>query len=82
VFREHWWVSRPDVITLPLPYITESLPHPAALSAGDVISGQRQGEAITIAAARGLVPAYATALAARARLRAAQATITGNTSLL
>jgi hypothetical protein len=39
-------------------------------------------EAITIAAPRGLVPAHAAALAARARLRAAQATTTGNPDAL
>jgi tetratricopeptide (TPR) repeat protein len=54
-----------------------------AQATGDLAAADRHlAEAISIAAPRAMVPARATALAARARLRAAQATATGNTSLL
>jgi tetratricopeptide (TPR) repeat protein len=53
-----------------------------AQATGDLDTAQRHlAEAITIAAPRSLIPAHATALAARARLRAAQATA-GNTDAL
>jgi tetratricopeptide (TPR) repeat protein len=64
--------------------LAEALPRLAAydLATGDLDTAQRHlAEAITIAAPRGLIPAHATALAARARLRAAQTT-TGNTDAL
>ena len=60
--------------------LAEALPGLAscAQAADDLDTAQRHlTEAITIAAARGMIPAHAAALAARARLRAAQAT-TGN----
>jgi tetratricopeptide (TPR) repeat protein len=63
----------------------EALPSLAAVAqaAGDLDTAQRHlAEAITIAAPRALIPAHATALAARARLRAAQATATGDTDAL
>ena len=48
-----------------------------AQAAGDLeAAGRHAAEAITIAAPRGLVPAHCAALAARARIRAAQATAT------
>jgi tetratricopeptide (TPR) repeat protein len=54
-----------------------------ARAAGDLdAAGRHLAEAITIAAPRGLIPAHAAALAGRARLRAAQATATGNTDAL
>jgi tetratricopeptide (TPR) repeat protein len=65
--------------------LAEALPSLAAFAqaTGDQGAAERHlGEAITIAAPRGLIPAQATALAARARLRGAQATATGNTGLL
>jgi tetratricopeptide (TPR) repeat protein len=53
-----------------------------AQATGDLDTAERHlAEAIAIAAPRGLIPAHVTALAARARLRAAQAT-TSNTSAL
>jgi tetratricopeptide (TPR) repeat protein len=64
-------------------YLTElagALPALAACAqaAGDLDGAQRHlADAITIAAPRGLIPAQATALAGRARLRAAQTTATG-----
>ena len=45
-------------------------------------AGHYAAEAITIAAPRGLVPAHCAALAARARIRAAQATATADPDLL
>src|SRR5215831_2634756 len=65
--------------------LAEALPVLAAYAqaTGDMDAAERHlAEAITIAAPRGLIPAHATALAARARLRAAQATATGNTDAL
>lgn len=62
----------------------EALPDLAACAraAGDLEAAERHlAEAITIAAPRSLIPAHASALAGRARLRAAQAT-TGNTNAL
>jgi hypothetical protein len=54
-----------------------------AQATGDLATAERHlAEAITIAAPRALVPTHATALAARARLRAAQAATTGNTDTL
>jgi tetratricopeptide (TPR) repeat protein len=64
--------------------LAEALPILAACiqATGDLGTADRHlAEAITIAAPRIMVPAHATALAARARLRAAQAT-TGNTDAL
>ena len=53
-----------------------------AQASGDLAAaGRHLAEAITIAAPRALIPAHATAMAARARLRAAQATA-GNTDAL
>src|SRR5262249_51218464 len=53
-----------------------------AQATGDLGTAERHlAEALTIAAPRALIPAQATALAARARLRAAQAAI-GNTDAL
>jgi len=50
---------------------------------GDLGTADRHlAEAITIVAPRALIPTYITALAARARLRAAQATATGNPDAL
>jgi tetratricopeptide (TPR) repeat protein len=50
---------------------------------GDLDAAERHlAEAIAIAASRGLVPAQSAALAARARIRAAQATATTDQSLL
>jgi tetratricopeptide (TPR) repeat protein len=66
-----------------LPELADALPGMAACTqaTGDLDSAERHlAEAITIAAPRALIPAHATALAARARLRAAQAT--GNTDAL
>ena len=69
-------------------YLTElaaALPALAACAqaAGDLdAAGRHLAEALTIAAPRALIPAYTTALAGRARLRAAQATITGGTGPL
>ena len=69
-------------------YLTEladALPPLAvwAQATGDLGTAERYlAEAITIAAPRDLIPACATALAARARLRAAQATATGNLDAL
>ncbi len=63
--------------------LAEALPGLAACAqaAGDLGTAARHlAEAITIAAPRGLIPAHATALAARARLRAAQTT--GNADAL
>ena len=62
--------------------LAEALPGLAACAqaSGDLeAAGRHLAEAITIAAPRGLIPAHASALAARARLRAAQATATGDT---
>ena len=54
-----------------------------ARAAGDLeAAGRHAAEAITIAAARGLVPAHCAALAARARIRAAQATATADPDLI
>jgi tetratricopeptide (TPR) repeat protein len=54
-----------------------------AQATSDLETAQRHlAEAITIAAPRALIPVHATALAARARLRAVQATTTGSTGLL
>jgi tetratricopeptide (TPR) repeat protein len=54
-----------------------------AQAIGDLDAADRHlGEAINIAAPRALIPAHATALAARARLRAVQATTTGNSDAL
>jgi tetratricopeptide (TPR) repeat protein len=64
--------------------LVEALPCLAAWAqaTGDLDAAERHlGETIAIAAPRGLVPARASALAARARLRAIQAT-TGNTDAL
>ncbi len=64
--------------------LAEALPSLAAcaLATGDLDTAQRHlAEAITIAAPRALILAHTSALAARARLRAAQAT-TGNTGPL
>jgi tetratricopeptide (TPR) repeat protein len=64
--------------------LAEALPSMAACAqaTGDLGAAERHlAEAITITAPRGLVPAHATALAARARLRAAQATA-GNRNAL
>jgi hypothetical protein len=64
--------------------LAETLPSLAAWAqaTGDLGTAQHHlAEAITIAAPRSLIPAQATALAARARLRAAQATI-GNPDAL
>lgn len=69
-------------------YLTElagALPDLAAcaLATSDMGAAERHlTEAITIAAPRGIIPAHTTALAARARLRAAQATGTGNADAL
>jgi tetratricopeptide (TPR) repeat protein len=68
-----------------LPELAEALPGLAAYAqvAGDLDAAERYlAEALTIAAPRGMIPAQAAALAARARLRAAQAANTGNTNLL
>jgi tetratricopeptide (TPR) repeat protein len=68
-----------------LPDLAEALPVLAACTQarGDLdAAGRHLAEALTIAAPRALIPAYATALAARARLRGAQATATGNTDAL
>jgi len=65
--------------------LAEALPALAACAqaTGDLDAAELHlAEAITIAAPRALIPAHATALAARARLRAAQATATGNTDAL
>jgi len=65
--------------------LADALPSLAASAqaTGDLDTARRcLAEAIKIAAPRGLVPAQATALAARARLRAAQATTTGSTDVL
>jgi tetratricopeptide (TPR) repeat protein len=64
-----------------LPDLAEALPNLAACAQaiGDLdAAAGHLAEAITIAAPHALIPAHATALAARARLRAAQATTTGN----
>jgi hypothetical protein len=64
--------------------LAQALPGLAAWAqaAGDLdAAGRHLAEAITIAAPRALIPARATALAARARLRAAQAA-TGNADAL
>jgi tetratricopeptide (TPR) repeat protein len=64
--------------------LAEALPGLAACAqaTGDLeAAGRHLAEAITIAAPRALIPAHATALAGRARLRAAQAA-TGNTDAL
>ena len=54
-----------------------------ARASGDLDAADRYAtEAITIAAPRGLVPAQAAALAARARIRAAQATAAADPDLL
>jgi tetratricopeptide (TPR) repeat protein len=61
--------------------LAEALPDLAACAqaAGDLSTAQRYlAEAKTIAAPRGMIPACATALAAQARLRAAQANTLGN----
>jgi tetratricopeptide (TPR) repeat protein len=65
--------------------LAEALPILAACAqaTGDLGAAERHlAEAITIAAPRSMVSAHATALAGRARLRAAQATATGNSRLL
>jgi hypothetical protein len=65
--------------------LAEALPSLAAYAqaTGDLGTAERRlAEAITIAGPRTVIPAQATALAARARLRAAQATTTGNTDAL
>jgi tetratricopeptide (TPR) repeat protein len=65
--------------------LAEALASLAACSqaTGDLGAAYRHlAEAITIAAPRALIPAQATALAARARLRAAQATASGNADAL
>ena len=65
--------------------LAEVLPSLAACAqaCGDLAAaGRYLAEAITIAAPRGLIPAHATALAGRARLRAAQAVATGNVDAL
>jgi tetratricopeptide (TPR) repeat protein len=65
--------------------LADALPNLAACAqaTGDLDTAARHlAEAITIAAARALIPSHATALAARARLRAAQATATGTTGPL
>jgi tetratricopeptide (TPR) repeat protein len=65
--------------------LAEALPSLAACAqaTGDLDTAERYlAEAITIAAPRAPIPAHATALAARARLRAAQAMVTGNTDAL
>ncbi len=65
--------------------LAEALPGLAACAqaCGDLAAaGRHLAEAITIAAPRGLIPAHAAALAARAQLRAAQATATGNSDAL
>jgi tetratricopeptide (TPR) repeat protein len=64
-----------------LPDLAEALTSLAdcAQATGDLDTAARHlAEAITIAAPRGMIPAHATALTTRARLRAAQATTTGN----
>ena len=54
-----------------------------ALAAGDMDAADRHAtEAITIASPRGLIPAHADALAARARIRAARATGRGRSGLI
>ena len=54
-----------------------------AQAGGDLDAAERHAaEAITIAAPRGLVPAHSAALAARARIRAAQAAATADPDLL
>ena len=54
-----------------------------ALASGDPDAAERHAaEAITIAAPRGLIPAQSAALAARARIRAAQAAATAGPDLL
>jgi tetratricopeptide (TPR) repeat protein len=68
-----------------LPDLAEALPSLAACAqaTGDLDSAEHHlTEAITIATPRALIPARATALATRARLRAAQATATGNSDAL
>jgi hypothetical protein len=65
--------------------LAEALPGLAACvqATGDLEAAERHlAEAIAIAAPRHLIPACATALAARAQLRAAQATTTGDTEAL
>jgi len=65
--------------------LAETLPGLAghAQAAGDLDAADRHlAEAISIAAPRGLVLAHAAALAARARLRAAQASTTGSPDLI
>ena len=65
--------------------LAEALPSLAACAqaTGDLDTAERHlAEAITIAAPRALIPAQATVLAARARLRAAHATATGNADAL
>jgi tetratricopeptide (TPR) repeat protein len=65
--------------------LTEALTSLAACAqaTGDLGTAERHlAEAMTIAAPRGLIPAQAAALAARARLRAAQATAADNTDAL
>jgi tetratricopeptide (TPR) repeat protein len=65
--------------------LAEALPSLAACAqaTGDLGAAARHlAEAITIAAPRALIPAQATALAARARLRSAHVTATGNTDAL
>ena len=65
--------------------LAEALPGLAACAqaSGDLdAAGRYLAEAITIAAPRGLISAHASALAARARLRAAQAVATGNSDAL
>jgi tetratricopeptide (TPR) repeat protein len=69
-------------------YLTELVEALTSLAAcaqatGDLDAAERHlAEALTIATPRGLIPARATALAVRARLRAAQATATGNIDAL
>jgi tetratricopeptide (TPR) repeat protein len=65
--------------------LAEALPALAtcAQATGDLDAAERYlAEAITIAAPRGLIPAQATTLAARARLRAVQVTASGNSDAL
>jgi hypothetical protein len=69
-------------------YLTELAITLADLAEHTRVSGNLDGaeryasEAITIAAPRGLVPAQCTALAARARIRASQATATADPDLV
>ena len=65
--------------------LAEALPSLAscAQATGDLdTAARRLADAFTVAAPRRLIPAHATALADRARLRAVEATATGNTYIL